>query len=292
MPFGKQAVDQSQAATSGATDESGGSALLQGVVRLLGLNPAQHGSASDDSSDSRPRLNAPLGQSQTLHFDLRRILLGSSFRLALGAAATDSSHPSLTAWGRFAGTQFDGHESDLSLDGDVLTGTVGIDGAWDRLLLGIAVAHSRGDGSFTGPGRADAATGDLKNTLTSFHPYLRYAVTDRLDVWGTVGYGWGELTVDQHGGSPLEADMNLLMGSFGSRGVLLTAEENGGFQLATRTDAMLTRTTSDDVVSEHGNLAGADADAHRVRLILEGSRAFTLGRRSQLRADHGTGCQT
>ena len=276
MPFGKQAVDQSQAATSGATDESGGSALLQGVVRLLGLNPAQHGSASDDSSDSRPRLNAPLGQSQTLHFDLRRILLGSSFRLALGADAADSSHPSLTAWGRFAGTQFDGHESDLSLDGDVLTGTVGIDGAWDRLLLGIAVAHSRGDGSFTGTGRADAATGDLKNTLTSFHPYLRYAVTDRLDVWGTVGYGWGELTVAQHGGSPLEADMNLLMGSFGSRGVLLTAEENGGFQLATRTDAMLTRTTSDDVVSEHGNLAGAEADAHRVRLILEGSRAFTL----------------
>ena len=153
----------------------------------------------------------------------------------------------------------------------MLTGTVGIDGAWDRLLLGMAVAHSRGDGSFTDTGRAEAATGDLKNTLTSFHPYLRYAVTDRLDVWGTVGYGWGELTVEQHGGSPLEADMNLLMGSFGSRGVLLTAEENSGFELATRTDAMLTRTTSDAVTS----MESAEADAHRLRLVLEGSRGVT-----------------
>ena len=112
MPFGKQAAEQSQAAASGTTDESGGSALLQGVVRLLGLNPAQHGSASDDSSASRPRLNTPLGQSPTPHIDLRRILLGSSFRLALGADAADSSHPRLTAWGRFAGTQFDGNEPD------------------------------------------------------------------------------------------------------------------------------------------------------------------------------------
>ena len=276
MPFGKQAAEQSQAAASGTTDESGGSALLQGVVRLLGLNPAQHGSASDDSSASRPRLNTPLGQSPTPHIDLRRILLGSSFRLALGADAADSSHPRLTAWGRVAGTTFDGREGDLSLDGDVLMGTVGVDGEWERLLAGLAVAHSRGDGSFTGTGRADAATGDLKNTLTSFHPYLRYAVTDRLDVWGTVGYGWGELTVEQHGGSPLEADMNLLMGSFGSRGVLLTAEENGGFELATRTDAMLTRTSSDTVAG----LAAGDAEAHRLRLILEGSRgvAWAEGR--------------
>ena len=37
------------------------------------------------------------------------------------------------------------------------------------------------------------------------------------------------------------------MGAFGGRGILLAAAESGGFQLATRTDAMLTRTTSDKV---------------------------------------------
>ena len=275
LPFGKQAAAQSKAAASGATDESGSSALRQGVVRLLGLTPTPHGSASEDSSASRLRLHSQLGQSQTLQFDLRRILLGSSFRLALGAAATDSSHPRLTAWGRFAGTQFDGNEPDLSLEGDVLTGTVGIDGAWDRLLLGMAVAHSRGDGSWTGTGRTEAATGDLKNTLTSFHPYLRYAVTDRVAVWGTVGYGWGQLEVEEdrlH--TTTETDTDLLMGAFGGRGILLSAGETGGFELATRTDAMLTRTSSDAVATADGRLESADAEAHRLRLVLEGSRGF------------------
>ena len=47
-----------------------------------------------------------------------------------------------------------------------------------------------------------------------------------------------------------------------------------GFQLATRTDAMLTRTTSDAVTTGDGNLASSEADAHRLRLVLEGSGAL------------------
>ena len=58
------------------------------------------------------------------------------------------------------------------------------------------------------------------------------------------------------------------MGAVGGRGILLSALENGGFELATRTDAMLTRLSSDAVAG----LAVVDADAHRVRLVLEGSR--------------------
>ena len=61
------------------------------------------------------------------------------------------------------------------------------------------------------------------------------------------------------------------MGTFGSRGILLPASETGGFEVATRTDAMLTRTTSEAVAG----MESADADAHRLRLILEGSRMVT-----------------
>ena len=65
------------------------------------------------------------------------------------------------------------------------------------------------------------------------------------------------------------------MGAFGGRGILLAAPESGGFQLATRTDAMLTRTTSDAVQTADGNMASGEADAHRLRLVLEGSRGVT-----------------
>ena len=110
----------------------------------------------------------------------------------------------------------------------------------------------------------------MENTLTSIHPYLRYAVNDRLDVWGLFGYGWGDLTMEQGTGTTYETDTTLAMGAFGGRGILLPAGETGGFELATRTDAMLTRTSSDAVAG----MASADAEAHRLRLVLEGSRGF------------------
>ena len=255
-------------------------AVLTEVARVLGMGSAGPGSTPTDS----PWLNQPgpdprLGQSMTPTFnlDLRQVLLGSSFRLNLGATDAGAGTPRLTAWGRFAGTTFAGQDGDLALDGDVFTGTVGVDSEWDRLLAGVAVAHSRGDGSFNNatPGMADRGRGGLEQTLTSLHPYLRYAVTDRLDVWGVVGYGWGELDMETDTGVTLETDTNLVMGAFGGRGILLAAADTGGFEVATRTDAMLTRTSSDAVTGGAGNLAATDADAHRLRVILEGSRGIT-----------------
>ena len=255
-------------------------ALLRGLAGMLGMGSTRLGNSwaepSGGGTDLWAETDPRLGQTQPLTLDLRRILLGSSFRLALGGNAAGAG-PRLTAWGRFAGTTFDGRDGDLTLDGDVFTGTVGVDGEWDRLLAGVAVAHSRGDGSFTMPGTENRGQGGLEHTLTSLHPYLRYAVTDRLDVWGMFGYGWGQWDLETEHGETMETDTNLVMGAFGGRGILLVAPESGGFQLATRTDAMLTRTTSDSVA---GMVAG-EADAHRLRLVLEGSRGFAwaTGRR-------------
>ena len=257
-----------EAGTGAGASASG---LLQGLAGALGLGPAQSGTggAWEDGRGPDPRL----GQSRTLTLDLRQILLGSSFRLALNGADAGATSPRLTAWGRFAGTTFDGQDGALAVTGDVFTGTVGVDSEWERLLAGVAVAHSRGDGSFndSNPDMEDRGRGGLENTLTSIHPYVRYAVTDRLDVWGLVGYGWGELDLELANDETLETDMNLVMGAVGGRGVLLSPAESGGYQLATRTDAMFTRTTSDAVA----NSAATDADAHRLRVILEGSRGVT-----------------
>ena len=259
-------------------------ALVTGLAGwALGLGPAQPqgGGPGTDPRAEQPEADPRLGQTRTAGMPtvrLRDVLLGSSFRLNLGADPAGGL-PSLTAWGRVASTQFDGRDGLLTIDGDVLTGTAGVDGTWDRWLAGVAISHSRGDGSFTMTAPGAAGRGEVAQTLTSIHPYLRYAVTDRLDVWGLLGYGWGELELMKPAdGRSLETDTAFLMGSIGSRGILLPATETGGFELATRTDAMFTRTTSDAVSSpaaSGGNMAGADGDAHRVRLILEGSREVT-----------------
>ena len=269
-------------ATDGADDGvSGVERLVLALGQRLGLGtgtaPAGAGGVAGAGGwpDAPVATDPRLGKSRTLDVgnavNLRQVLLGSSFRLAFGRDDAGASSPRLTAWGRVAGTAFDGREGKVSLEGDVLTGTVGVDGEWDRLLAGLAVAHSRGDGSFTKPGTDDRGRGDLENTLTSIHPYLRYAVNDRLDMWGVLGYGTGRMEMEVGPDETLATDMALVMGAFGGRGILLPAGETGGFELATRTDAMLTRTSSDAVAG----MASAEADAHRLRLVLEGSRGVT-----------------
>ena len=269
-------------ATDGADDGvSGVERLVLALGQRLGLGtgtaPAGAGGVAGAGGwpDAPVATDPRLGQSRTLDVgsavNLRQVLLGSSFRLAFGRDDVGSGWPRLTAWGRVAGTTFDGRDGDLTLNGDVLTGTVGVDGEWDRLLAGLAVAHSRGDGSYTMTGTEG---GDLEQTLTSVHPYLRYAVNDRLAVWGLLGFGTGQVEMELGPDETRAADTNLVMGAFGGRGILLAAAESGGFQLATRTDAMLTRTTSDAVQTADGNMASGDAEAHRLRLVLEGSRGF------------------
>ena len=207
------------------------------------------------SASTASAVLAEVAGSQT--FNLRQALLGSSFRLNVNGTEAGTARPRLTAWGRFAGTAFDGRDDGLAIDGDVFTGTVGVDGSM--------------------PGTEERGTGDLETALTSLHPYLRFAVTERLDVWGLVGYGRGDSEWAMDTDETHETDTDFVMSAFGGRGILLAAQDAGDFQLATRTDAMLTRTSTDAVAG----LAETDADAHRARVVLEGSRGVTLadGRR-------------
>ncbi len=271
MPLGSR---QKQG-TATATDSDQGTRLLTGLAGFLGLNNPTgnaQGMAFAGNQNEAPWLNGSPrpGQNpgQALNLpDLRQALVGSAFRLNLNQSA-GGSVPRLTAWGRVAHTQFDGQDGHLTMDGEVTTGTVGLDTQGDRWLAGIAIAHSQGDGGYTD--HDQHGLGDLETTLTSLHPYLRYALTDRLTVWGLMGYGWGELTLTPPGETAIDTDTDFLMGAVGSRGLLLDPATTGGLQVATRLDAMFTRTTTEAVA----NLTSTDADAHRLRLMLEGSRRF------------------
>ena len=209
----------------------------------------------------------------------RELLLGSSFHVASEGAGGGR----WAVWGRVAGTGFDGKDGALSLDGDVTTALAGVDGEWDRWLAGVAVSHSAGDGSYTqttAEARDTGGTrGKLESTLTSVHPYVRYELNERVDVWGLLGYGQGDLKLTEDGRSPIETGLDMRMGALGVRGTLTSASETGGIDLAVRSDVLWMRMESDAVEASagHGRLEGSEADASRLRLVLEGSRAFEIG---------------
>ena len=215
----------------------------------------------------------------------RELLLGSSFVLNLSGDGEDGAAGAgtrWTAWGRASSSRFDGEADGLVLDGDVTTFTLGADAAWDRWLAGVAVSLSEGEGGFRdhddtgGPNHPDRGSGTLESTLTSVHPYARLEVSERLSLWGLLGYGTGELDVEVDGVGRWSTDTTQEMTAAGARGVLVKAPETGGFELGLRGDAVVQRMRSDAATGEAGNLAAADARTSRLRLALEGSRAVAL----------------
>ena len=195
---------------------------------------------------------------------VRQLLLGSAFHLVSREEAS-TPYPRLTAWGRVATSGFDGGADRLSLDGTVTTATLGVDGAWRRWLTGMALAYSAGDGSY-----AQAQDGGLASTLTSLHPYVGYALSDDVRLWGMGGFGRGVLTLTPAGDAAIETDIGLTMAAIGSRSLL--ADAANGLTMALEADAFWARTTSDAAAG----LLAAAANVTRLRLGLESSYAAAL----------------
>ena len=223
----------------------------------------------------------------------RELLLGSSFHVA---PARDGAGPGLAAWGRVAHGRFDGEAAadtgSLRLDGEVLTGTLGADAEWDRLLAGVAISLSEGAGTFDNPG---VDSGAVESAMTVVSPYARWKVSERVSAWGLAGWGTGNMTITQDAaaGDVNEAadagpgrartvtktDLSMRMGAGGVRGALMEQDGAGGMDLVLKADAFFVTTESERAA----NSAATAADASRVRLVLEGGRSFALSDTATLR---------
>ena len=213
----------------------------------------------------------------------REILTGSSFALTAGSAETGFG----AVWGRSAVSHFGGREGDLSLDGEVTTGMLGADWRRGRWSAGLIVSQSASEGGYSGapPGTEDTLaglSGRVEATMTGVFPWARLAPTPRLEAWGALGYGAGELTVTptrpgrDGDGAALRAKLDLAMAAAGLRGTLL---DGGGesLTLTGKTDAFALETSSGrGRGADSGNLAPARATVTRLRLGLEASRPVHL----------------
>ena len=259
-----QRIGAAQAPDADALEEAEAQARLEGFSTWLRGEACRDdpGAGGDCPARTRSREVTP-----------RDLLTGTSFALTTGADGIGGGLVSL--WGRGAVSSFDGREDELSLSGEVTGAMLGADWTRERSTLGLMLSHARGEGSYRG-----ADSGKVSSTVTGLYPYGRYAVTDRVTVWGAAGYGVGTLTLTpEGGGSTYEADMDLAMAAAGLRGVVVEAPPEGGPELAVKTDAMAVRTSSEATEdSAGGKLEAATADVTRLRLGLEGTwRGLEIG---------------
>ena len=251
------ASDGKAASLFGATADAGETARVKALSDWL-----------SQKTDEKDRFgNRSSGWSRTVTG--RELLMGSSFSLM---AQTDGGGFA-GLWGRMAQTSFAGREGTLSLDGDVTTGLLGADYASGRWTTGLVLSHSIGEGGYRGE-----TSGEIEATVTAVTPWARYAVTERLSVWGAAGYGAGALKLTAGDDPALKTDLGMTLAAAGARTALIGGD---GPKLDAVTDARWVRTTTARVssapTSDGGNLASASATVTRLRLGLEGSWPLALG---------------
>ena len=200
--------------------------------------------------------------------DHRQVMARTSFQVA---SSPETGEGGWTMWGRGATTHLNGDDPSVRLGGQILSGIVGVDHRWGRVLAGLALSHSFGDADFDESptdGRPQRS-GAVGASVSGLNPYLRVRVNDRIAVWGLAGVGRGEMGLNASGNG---GKLTLGMEAIGARARLFT---RGGFDLALKTDGFRMR-------SEWRGLVGGlplETGASRSRVLVEGShrRDFRQG---------------
>ena len=202
------------------------------------------------------------GGTERVAMSAEEFLLGSSFQIALGEG-TEGGAGGLRLWGKATTAGFDGRtRNGTSLDGSVHSGHLGIETIAPDILVGLAVSHSRGDGGFGGD-----LVGDVRATLTSAYPYMRWSPTDRLAVWGLAGYGNGKFE-ESRASDALETDIDMRVAALGASHALARM---GDVELALKADAFAMNMD-----------AYSDPSVQRVRLALDGRTDWMLSQGSHM----------
>jgi len=237
---------------------------LTGTVAGLALDRLGETPATDPA-----RLSPPPGEPQDPRLNpgghrlsFRDLLAGSAFALTSTPSATGGSY---ALWGQGAWTRFAGQAGTQNVEGDVLSGTLGVDWAQGPWVLGVAVSHTQGEGDSAGT----THRGELESSLTLVTPYVGLDVTEQVTLWGTLGYGRGTVALTLPTEPEMETDTSLLLAAGGLRGRLLEPAPTGGLALAVRSEARFLRTTAEGVDARM--VAESEADVVLVRLGLEGA---------------------
>ena len=264
---GSQVVDALTARLEGGRR----SHLTVAGIPLMGTT-AKEPEAQDDDPFALPEWatsSAREAESHTISLD--DLLLRSTFHLRSGGE--EGAGPAFTTWGRVATGGFDAEVDDVKLDGDVRSGMIGFDAEWERLLAGVMLSQSTGDGSY----RLDPAKGDdagtVESDLTGVYPYARIDINERVSAWGLAGAGSGTITLKRDAGRAMKTDLSMRMGAVGVKGRVLDGSGPSRIGLNVKSDAMWVGTKS----ARSADMVGTEGDVTRVRLIVQGERVFVAG---------------
>ncbi len=173
----------------------------------------------------------------------------------------------VAVWGGGDYRSLGGSGGAVDWDGDLFSAHLGVDTRLrNDLLAGLAVSWSQGEFDYLFGGRR----GDYELALAGIHPYVSWMTPDeRLDVWVTAGYGWGEMEIVNDAERRYAGDVEMqTVGAGGSGHVWKTNATT------LRLKGEVSHTKMDVEGGDH--ITAMTVEARRVRMTMEGTHTHVL----------------
>ena len=207
----------------------------------------------------------------------KEVLSGQSFAMGLGGGGEGASGlgPSVGVWGAGERRSLSREEPSLSWSGELFAAHVGADlGLGTGLLGGVGVSWFESEMEYVDRSAEEGVEGVHRSRMASVQPYVGWSWEEGSRVWGSVGYGSGEVEMDdeelrerfgrQESGSALVA---------AAVGGALRVVSGGALRVDLKGEAQATRYE----VEDNGDLiAGVSVRTQRLRVSGEGTREYAL----------------
>ena len=269
--FGRTVGSQVVDALGQRLDGGTASHVTVGGINLTGAPGAAPEAQSDDPYGLPEWAKGTQREESQQSLTANELLLGSTFHLSWGGGQGGGA-AAYTAWGRVARSGFETEVDDVTMDADVTSGLIGFDAEWERVLAGVMLSQSTGEGSYRLNEENGGRTGTVESSLTGVYPYARLELNRQVSAWALAGTGSGEFTLQQEGKKPMPTDITMRMGAVGFKGQVLDGTGASGLAMNVKSDAMWVGTQSERTA----DMVATQGDVTRLRLIVEGERAFTL----------------
>ncbi len=198
---------------------------------------------------------------------LKNLLGRSDFKFPLTAHAADGTPGRVTLWGGGDYRHLEGAGGAADWDGGLFSASLGVDARLRRdTLAGLAVSWNQGEFDALLRGRDRRV--DYALDLVGVHPYAGWVAPDeRLELWVTGGYGWGEAEI-----------VDPMRGRYSSDVEMRTAGVGGSGRVwESRTTTFRVKGEISHVTMDvDGGASELNVEARRMRMTLHGVHRRTL----------------
>ena len=171
-----------------------------------------------------------------------------------------------------------GGEAGLPWDGGVGGVHLGVDARVGADLVGgLALSMSEGSVDYTDHSGGGAVRGTYEMSMTSVNPYGAWLPGDGSNLWLMLGYGTGEVEIDDEEAGVQAGDAEMMTAAVGGSVVLASrgdAADGRSSRLLAEVDAALARF---DVEGNGDRLEGIEVDTRRLRLALRAESRLEAG---------------